>query len=300
MTGDMIYEHMKSMGLSEVTKDAFSPDAWEFKKAELYYTNRSGKVHRFTMGAYQTEFVTNGPEEFELVYVGRGTAADYEGLDVRGKLVLVDINQRDEWWINFPVYEAKIKGARAVLAVQDGGYGEIDEAALNAQDIAGPKDAPAFSISRRDAAVLIEDLKESGSVKVWLDAVSRVRQNAVAYNITGKIPGKNKDRMILLSAHYDSYFDGFQDDNTAVAMMLNIAGTLLQCGYKPANTIVVCAMAAEEWGAVDSKYDWSTGAYEQFFNIHPEWQGKVIADLNFELPALAMIRWMLFGVLMNM
>ena len=124
-------------------------------------------------------------------------------------------------------------------------------------------------------------------MKVWLDAVSRVRQNAVAYNITGKIPGKNKDRMILLSAHYDSYFDGFQDDNTAVAMMLNIAGTLLQCGYKPANTIVVCAMAAEEWGAVDSKYDWSTGAYEQFFNIHPEWQGKVIADLNFELPALA-------------
>lgn len=287
LTGDMIYEHMKSMGLSEVTKDAFSPDAWEFKKAELYYTNRSGKVHRFIMGAYQTEFVTNGPEEFELVHVGRGTAEDYEGLDVRGKLVLVDINQRDEWWINFPVYEAKIKGARAVLAVQDGGYGEIDEAALNAQDIAGPKDAPAFSISRSDAAVLIEGLKESGSVKVWLDAVSRVRQNAVAYNITGKIPGKNKDRMILLSAHYDSYFDGFQDDNTAVAMMLNIASTLLQCGYKPANTIVVCAMAAEEWGAVDSKYDWSTGAYEQFFNIHPEWQGKVIADLNFELPALA-------------
>ena len=288
LTGDMIYEHMKSMGLSEVTKDAFSPDAWEFKKAELYYTNRSGKIHSFIIeGAYQTEFVTNGPEEFELVHVGRGTAEDYEGLDVRGKLVLVDINQRDEWWINFPVYEAKIKGARAVLAVQDGGYGEIDEAALNAQDIAGTKDAPAFSISRSDAAVLIEGLQESGSVKVWLDAVSRVRQNAVAYNITGKIPGKNKDRMILLSAHYDSYFDGFQDDNTAVAMMLNIAGTLLQCGYKPANTIVVCAMAAEEWGAVDSKYDWSTGAYEQFFNIHPEWQGKVIADLNFELPALA-------------
>ena len=127
LTGDMIYEHMKSMGLSEVTKDAFSPDAWEFKKAELYYTNRSGKVHRFIMGAYQTEFVTNGPEEFELVHVGRGTAEDYEGLDVRGKLVLVDINQRDEWWINFPVYEAKIKGARAVLAVQDGGYGEIDK-----------------------------------------------------------------------------------------------------------------------------------------------------------------------------
>lgn len=30
-----------------------------------------------------------------------------------------------------------------------------------------------------------------------------------------------------------------------------------------------------------------TGAYEQVFTAHPEWVGKVIADLNFELPALA-------------
>ena len=46
-------------------------------------------------------------------------------------------------------------------------------------------------------------------------------------------------------------------------------------------------MASEEWGVVDSNFDWSTGAYEQIFTAHPEWVGKVIADLNFELPALA-------------
>ena len=93
--------------------------------------------------------------------------------------------------------------------------------------------------------------------------------------------------MILLSAHYDSYFDGFQDDNAAVAMMLGIARSLVKGGYKPAHTLVFCAMAAEEWGIIDSKYDWSTGAYNQVFRVHPDWQGKVIADLNFELPAHA-------------
>ena len=46
-------------------------------------------------------------------------------------------------------------------------------------------------------------------------------------------------------------------------------------------------MAAEEWGVINSKYDWSTGAYEEVFTVHPEWKGKVIADLNFELPAFA-------------
>ena len=69
--------------------------------------------------------------------------------------------------------------------------------------------------------------------------------------------------MILLSAHYDSYFDGFQDDNAAVAMMLGIARALVKGGYKPAHTLVFSAMAAEEWGIIDSKYDWSTGAYNQ-------------------------------------
>ena len=103
------------------------------------------------LGAYQTTFVTEGPKEFSLMYLGKGTAADYEGKDVTGKLVLVDINQRDEWWINYPVYQAHLKGAAALIAVQSGGYGEIDDEALNAQDIAGPEDAPAFSISRKDS-----------------------------------------------------------------------------------------------------------------------------------------------------
>ena len=173
--------------------------------------------------------------------------------------------------------------------MQQGGYGEIDEDALNAQDIAGPADAPAFSISRRDAQWLKEQLDNQQSRELWvtLEADSRVMPECKTYNITGQIPGKHKDRMIVLSAHYDSYFDGFQDDNTAVAMMFGIAKALIDARIQPDNTILICAMAAEEWGVIDSDFDWSTGAYEQVFTAHPEWVGKVIADLNFELPALA-------------
>ncbi len=35
----------------------------------------------------------------------------------------------------------------------------------------------------------------------------------------------------------------------------------------------------------------STGAWQQVFKLRPEWQGKVIADLNFELPAYAHNPW---------
>lgn len=309
-TGELLCQEMKSLGLSDVTKDAVTVDGWEFKKAELTFTAEGQLPVTVSLGAYQTTFVTDGPETFSLVYLGKGTMADYEGIDVTGKLVLVDINQRDEWWINYPVYQAYCKGARALIAVQSGGYGEIDEEALNAQDIAGPEFAPAFSISRKDAARLkscmlrpasskkespaaptdIEagaDLRMYRELQVQLDADTRVIRDCTTYNIVGRIPGRHPDRMVMLSAHYDSYFDGFQDDNTAVAMMFGIAKALLDSGFHPDNTIVICAMAAEEWGVADSNFDWSAGAYEEVFTVHPDWAGKVIADLNFELPALA-------------
>ena len=286
-TGEMLKTEMEKIGLSEVTKDAVTVDGWEFHKAALSYTNAAGETVSAELGAYQTTFVTDGPKEFSMMYLGKGTETDYQGKDVRDKLVLVEINQRDEWWINYPVYQAHLKGAAALIAVQSGGYGEIDDEALNAQDIAGPEDAPAFSISRKDAAGLLELLRDQEEITVTFDAESRVTRNCTTYNIVGKIPGKHPDRMVLLSAHYDSYFDGFQDDNTAVALMFGIAKALRDSGFQPNNTIVICAMASEEWGVVDSNFDWSTGAYEQIFTAHPEWVGKVIADLNFELPALA-------------
>ena len=313
-TGDMLYREMKAIGLTDVTRDTFSLDGWEFEKAVLKFTDDDGQEHTFQMGGYQTNFETDGFEDYELVYLGKGTAADYEGINVKGKLVMVEINQRDEWWISFPVYQAYLRGAAALIAVQANGYGEIAESALNAQDIAGPDFAPAFSLSQADARILKRSLRNKisacednttdsedthntleqdaallrrFSLKVSLDARSRVIPDTTAGNITGKIQGTETDSMILLSAHYDSYFDGFQDDNAAVAMMLGIARALIKGGYKPAHTLVFCAMAAEEWGIIDSKYDWSTGAYNQVFRVHPDWQGKVIADLNFELPAHA-------------
>lgn len=286
-TGEMLKSYMEDLGLSNVRKDEIKVDGWEFEKAVLAYADAAGEKQEVQLGAYQTDFVTEGPETFQVVYVGKGGEKDYADKDVTGKIVMVEINQRDEWWINFPVYQAYEKGAKALIAVQIGGYGQVDEKALNAQDIAGPPEAAAFSMSFEDSEKLKACLDEKGEITVTLDANSRVMRDVSTYNILGEIPGRRSDRMILLSAHYDSYFSGFQDDNTAVAMMLGIARAFIKMGYQPENTWVFCAMAAEEWGIADSKYDWSTGAYAEVFNVHPEWAGKVIGDFNFELPALS-------------
>lgn len=285
-TGDMLKAEMERIGLQNVTKDEFTLDTWTFEKAELTFTDSTGAEYTAQLGGYQTDFVTDGAETFTVIDGGQGTEADLDGLDVTDKLVLIDINQRENWWINYPAYEAHLRGAAAVIAVQDGGYGEISDDALNAQDICGPADAPAFSISRTDAQALREAMGDDGEAAVTLDAVSQVDMDGISYNIVGMIPGRDTESMVLMSAHYDSYFAGFQDDNAAIALMFGIAKGIIDSGYQPEKTLVFCAMAAEEWGISDTRYDWSTGAYNQIFRVHPEWVGKVIADINFELPAM--------------
>jgi N-acetylated-alpha-linked acidic dipeptidase len=285
--GKMICAEMKKIGLKKVRRDRIKVDSWEFRKAELRYTDKTGKVKKCILGGYQTDFHTDGFREYGLVYAGRGTAAEYEDLDVKGKLVIVDMNQRNEWWINYPVYEAYLHGAAALLAVQQYGYGEFDDRSLNAQDIAGPAYAPAFSLSKKDASRLKKRLRKDPEMKVRFSAESKVIPDAESFNVIGEIPGEDKDHYILLSAHYDSYFSGFQDDNAAIGMLLGMARAFVKSGLKPHHTLLFAALCAEEWGVSDSKYDWSTGAFEEAFTVHPEWQGKVIADMNFELPAHA-------------
>lgn len=286
--GEFLFEEMSAIGLSDVTKDAFNLDGWTFEKANLSFTATDGTVYHSILGAYQVNFQTDGPQDFELVYANKGTAADYEGLDVEGKLVLIDINQRDEWWINYPAYEAKLHGAAAVIAVQEASFSEISPDALNANDLIGPADTAAFSMSQTDAAALKDALAVNDNhLTVSFDAKSVVEEgSATAYNIVGKIEGKDPEAYIVLSAHYDAYFSGFQDNSTAVGMMMGIAKTLVEMDYQPEKTLIFMAVAAEEWGAVNTRYDWSTGAYSQLFTVRPEWQDKVMYNINFEIPGV--------------
>ncbi len=283
---NFLLDEMNKIGLNNIKKEEFILDSWTFEKAEATFIDINGNKQNILLGTYQINFDTNGVKEYEVIYAGRGTKDDLYFLDVKDKIILIDINQREEWWVNYPALQAKYSGAVAVLATQNLGFSEVDEDALNANDIIGPDDAPIFSISRKDANKLKEVMFENNNkVTIKLNAKSTVKFNDKAYNITGEITGKDTESYIIFSSHYDAYFDGFQDNATAVGIMFGIAKALKKSGYKPEKTIIFTALAAEEWGTSNTRYDWSTGAYNQVFKIHPEWQGKAVLNINFELPA---------------
>ena len=221
----------------------------------------------------------------EVVYAGKGTMWDYEDLDVEGKIVLVDVDQRADWWVTYPMLEADFQGAAAILAANVGGFSQVADDALNCQDICGPTSIPTLSIGLADSQELQNKMKE-GPVTATLVVDNEVEIDAgTTYNIMGVLKGKSSDHQILVGGHYDVHFWGFQDDNCAVGLVLSMAKAMIDSGYQPENDIVFCLHGAEEWGSSYTQYDWTVGAWEMINSVHPDWVGKTLAFLNFELPA---------------
>lgn len=277
-TADYLAEEMKNIGLADIEKVAADCDSWQFNGADFTVDGKSYQVY---------SYATAGTPEMtaELVYVGKGTMQDYENIDVKGKIVLVDINQRADWWITYPMLEAQHQGAAAILAANTGGFSEIAEDALNSQDICGPTSIPTLSIGLADAKELQEKLKK-GPVQATLAVDNDVEiGTGTTYNVMGLLKGKSSENQIVVGAHYDVHFWGFQDDNCAVGLVLAMAKGMVDSGYQPENDIVFVLHGAEEWGSSYTQYDWTVGAWEMINKAHPEWVGKTLSFINFELPA---------------
>ena len=272
---DFIYSTMKEIGLSNVTIDTFTCDNWTFEKGRLYFDEND----YISLGGYATNLVCD-MEPVSVVYCGKGTAADFENVDVEGKIALIEIDQYNEWWINHPAYEAYLNGAKAVIAYNYAGYAQYSDTTIGVQDICGPDYAPALAINKQGFDKLKSLIDENGGeAQVTLDVKSVVEKDGTSQNVWGEIPGKS-DETIMLIAHYDGYFHSAYDDASGVATILGIAKAIKDSGYEPEKTIRIICHGAEEWGKSNTEYDWAKGAYEQITKIHPEWADTAFALLN--------------------
>ena len=272
---DFIYSTMKEIGLSNVTIDTFTCDNWTFEKGRLYFDEND----YISLGGYATNLVCD-MEPVSVVYCGKGTAADFENVDVEGKIALIEIDQYNEWWINHPAYEAYLNGAKAVIAYNYAGYAQYSDTTIGVQDICGPDYVPALAINKQGFDKLKSLIDENGGeAQVTLDVKSVVEKDGTSQNVWGEIPGKS-DETIMLIAHYDGYFHSAYDDASGVATILGIAKAIKDSGYEPEKTIRIICHGAEEWGKSNTEYDWAKGAYEQITKIHPEWADTAFALLN--------------------
>lgn len=279
-TADYLMGVMEDIGLSNVTKDSATVDGWTYKGANVTYKDEDGKEQKIILGGYATNLVAKN-ETVPLVYLGEGTATDYDNVDVNGKLVLMDINQDENWWINYPAYQAKLKGAKAVIAMSI--MATESEDRIGSQDICGPADAPAYGISQKDSKALQKRItsSENNEIMVQFNSDSTVTKDATSYNVWGEIPGTT-DQVVYILGHYDGYYHSSFDNASGIATGLGIAKAIIDSGYTPEKTIRIVSHGSEEFGLSDNTYDWATGAYQQIMTNHPEWAEKAFAAVNID------------------
>ncbi len=272
-----IEKEMKAIGLQNVAIEPFPVHSWEFTSGKLSVNGID-----MPMSSYcGTKGTPDGGIAGEIIDVGRGTAQDYEGLDVTDKIVLCTFDILEDFWMSLPVYQAEIRGAKGCIISYCGDFYGTKEEAINSFDSQSRYLLPVGNISRKNASIL-RDLLKNGSVHAVMQLDITVDFNGSSSNVIGYIPGKNNDRMILLGGHMDGYFHSYQDDLLGVGIILGIAKAMIESGYQPKHTLAFIAHGSEEYGVTESRYDWCIGSWNSINRIHPNWFGKMTAFFNID------------------
>jgi len=273
-----IADEMKRIGLVNVSLEKVPLPAWSFLGAKV---NIIQPKNRTVVASTYAGCLGTSPEGVtgEVVYVGDGTQHDYNGLDVQDKIVMV--NRTKNLVYSAIVYEAQLHGAKGVIVRET----ERAKApgAIRCNDFCGTQARVAVVNVSKDVADQIMDwIKEGEKVVVNLVVDAKV-EDGEGYNVLGYLPSSEKsERLIIVGAHHDSWFHGFADNAAGVGCMLAIAKALIESDYKPKANLLFISHTGEEFGALDTFYDWLIGSDYAVKVEHPDWAGKVIAYLNLD------------------
>lgn len=284
-----IAAEMRAIGLKNVHLAPVPVDAFDFKSASV-----SVGFNTMTASTFAGIRPTSAKGlTAQVVYAHDGTAQDFDalqtaGVSVKGKIVLLDADL-ENWWVNYQAAEATSRGAIGVIFT----YGaDTDPYYSVAPDALGSFDAefdwanvPAVYIAQQDGAWLESQLQPNGTGPVvnmkLIESVRMATQGGTGYMAFGDLPGKVKDgTFVLLGAHHDAYFHSATDDTDGVVDDLTIAKAMVKSGYKPQHTVRFMFSTGEEFGYVNSYYDWCIGAWWTITHAHPEWAGKIRAFLE--------------------
>ena len=277
--GEYLINEMKKVGLTNVTKDQFPVDAWDYSK--LILKVNSPEIRDIAIAPYAGSVGTNGKDlTTEIVYAGYGTKAELEKANVKGKIVLAEFDLLYDYWPSMVAQQAAKMGAKALIIM----YSDTnitDPGALNSYDTQSLLNLPIANISKTDGEY-IKGLLKNGEVNVTLNSDAKVTKNQKTYNVVGYIPGKDPSKYIIISGHRDAFFKAFSDDTLGIASVISIGKAMKEAGYKPEHTLVFVNFSGEEYGVAERRYDWLIGSWYSLNKNHPEWQENTIANFNID------------------
>jgi aminopeptidase YwaD len=283
----------KEYGFSNVTiEDYPTGQTYQPTVGELWMTApKSVKIYDFhDIPETLASTNANGDISGDLVNVGQGTAADFEGKDVKGKFVL-SLAPRGLAAIYNRAVAAGAIGIVGISAIGPGDRAvdyptEVVWTTVNAQ----PGTA-AWAVSPRVARELETQL--DGGQKVTIRSVTKSEQVPNKQELVhAEIPGDGSTpQEVAIGGHlFESYIkQGANDDNSGCAMTLEVGRAYLK--------LIAEGKLPRPKRTIDFQWVQEISGTNAWFNAHPEKAKVIIGDLNFDMEAIRLAQSRSFWVL---
>ena len=241
LAADYVEAQLSAIGLYNLSREPFEITVPMDKGAELVLADEGDNYVLKGMWPNLVRTPTLPPEGYvgEMIYGGEGDWDDYKGLELEGRIVLMEFNTWSRW------LQAASLGARAIVFIEPeettGSQGE-------AKYSTAPLDIPRFWIERK-AGLLLRQKLQQGPTQVQLKG-RMDWQRQTAWNIWGEIPGSDEalsNETIII----ESYYDGISvvpaiapsaEASSSIAALLSLARYLKE--NPPRRTVVLVATGA--------------------------------------------------------
>lgn len=232
--------------------------------------------------------VAMNPQEIKFdgkaVYLGYGLENDYQGKDVKAKLVIVkagapdNLDPRAAYGLTEQKQElAKDHGALAVLELLDVQEGIWDyiEHAFNSEKLEIASDSVSANNGNSIAYLWMLDkdnvyaksLESKGEISAQLKLSAAEKSSLMSQNVVGMVEGTDpilKKEFIIYSAHYDhvgigqpdatgdTIYNGARDNAVGTTTVLSMAENLAK--YPTKRSALFILFTGEEMGLLGSRY----------------------------------------------
>jgi hypothetical protein len=213
-----------------------------------------------------------------LVYVGNGSSAVLDHVDVKGKiavqLVVPQAHMVFERDRVVPQAQALMKhGAVAVfnLMRQPG-----NEPARDFSNCGGP----CLNIGGHDGHFLENVLERAAAARVadrlraTVTLETTTRSGLKADNVVAVLKGSASDEVVILNAHYDAWFDGAGDNGDGLAVLMALARHFAKPENRPRRTLVFVSSAGHHTPGLNGP--------RGFVTANPDLTAKALLMLNME------------------
>ncbi len=270
----------RQYGLSDVQVEFFpARDQWDAEEADLWLIEPE-KKKLASLNMVPTALARgslSADVETELVYIGPGRAADYEGKDVKGKVVLGSgsVSQAFSGGMQRGAVGALGTGSAGVSA-DSAGY-TLDQLGWSSVSARPETGGFGFVLTLRQFNELRNYLERGQKVVVRAHVRTKTypsRMNVTSASIPGTDP--NAGELINVAHAFETIATpGANDNCTGVATILEVGRTiarLIRDGDLPRPKRTIRFVWAPEISGTTA-----------FMNKHPELQGKLLAALNFDM-----------------